>query len=379
MLKLCVVLLSALLLAEATLVQVPITKVKETKSKANEIRKLKAKYGGTPKAETRDLVVEKLFNYVDDSYYGKITIGTPGQEFLVLFDTGSSNLWVPVAPCSSDNAACENHNTYDPSASSTHVKKGESFSIQYGSGSLSGYLVEDTVDVEGLKIKKQVFAAATNEPGETFVYAPFDGIMGMGFKSIAVDAVTPPWYNMISQHLISEKVFSFYLARRGTSDEGGVMVLGGNDDSYYEGDFHYVPVSEQGYWQFEMAEAHVNGVRICDRCQAIADTGTSLIAVPTDKYEEIQKEIGATFSYDTYEYMLDCSKIDDLPVVTFRLGDGTFTLEGRDYVIKSDDNQCSSAFEDGGTDFWILGDVFIGKYYTTFDAEHNRVGFALAK
>ncbi|XP_073822206.1 lysosomal aspartic protease-like [Musca autumnalis] len=378
MLKFIVVLLSALLLAEATLVQIPLTKVKEYKSKANEIRKLKAKYGGTPRAQSRDLVKEKLFNYVDDSYYGKITIGTPGQEFLVLFDTGSSNLWVPVAPCSSDNEACKNHHTYDPSASSTHVKKGESFAIAYGSGSLSGYLVEDTVTIEGLEIKKQVFAAATDEPGDTFAYAPFDGLMGMAYKEIAVDDVTPPWYNMISQGLVKDKVFSFHLDRDGTSDNGGVMVLGGNDDDCYTGEFHYVPVSEKGYWQFEMTEAHVNGVRLCDHCQAIADTGTSLIGVPSDKYEEINKALGGKFDEDTYEYMLDCSKIDDLPVVTFRLGEGTFTLTGSDYVIKSDD-KCASAFEDTGTDFWILGDVFIGKYYTTFDFENNRVGFALAK
>ncbi|XP_065356769.1 lysosomal aspartic protease-like [Calliphora vicina] len=376
MLKFVVTLLSLALLSEAAIV-VPLHKVKEPKSKANELYKLKSKYNDLIKIQPRDGVQESLMNYVDDSYYGKITIGTPAQEFLVLFDTGSSNLWVPVAPCASGDSACENHNTYDPSASSTYVQNGETFSIAYGSGSLSGYLVEDTVTVEGLAITNQVFAAATNEPGTTFTYSPFDGILGMGYQAISQDNVVPPFYNMYSQGLVDTNLFSFYLTREGTSNDGGVLVLGGVDDSHYTGDITYVPVSTEGYWQFQMNSAEVNGVNVCDNCQAIADTGTSLIAVPNSQYENIQAAIGATFNYDYYTYTVDCSTVDSLPALTLNIGGTTFTIEASDYILQSE-GVCSSAFENIGMDMWILGDIFIGKYYSIFDLANNRVGFATA-
>lgn len=51
------------------------------------------------------------------------------------------------------------------------------------------------------------------QPGDTFVNAKFDGILGMAWSSIAVDKAQPVFNNMVDQNLVAKSVFGFYLDR----------------------------------------------------------------------------------------------------------------------------------------------------------------------
>ncbi|XP_076801075.1 cathepsin D-like [Clavelina lepadiformis] len=337
---------------------------------------------------TREVTEEPLSNYMDAQYFGEISIGTPAQTFTVIFDTGSSNLWIPSATCPSSNIACMTHNKYDSAASNTYTAEGETFEIHYGTGSMEGFTSSDKVAIGGLTSDHQVFAEATQEPGITFVAAQFDGILGLGYPNIAVNGITPVFNQMFEQGVVDKNQFSFYLNRDPTGSEGGELYLGGANPARYTGDFTYHDVTKQGYWQIKMDSFLVadGTTTACDGgCQVIVDSGTSLITGPTEDIEKINEAIGA-IKFIQGEYLVICRKIPQMPDVTFVLDGKKYTLTAEQYVIKMTDpssgqSQCISAFmamdiPAPAGPLWILGDAFMGAYYTLFDFDTNQVGFA---
>ncbi|KAG9340357.1 hypothetical protein JZ751_021470 [Albula glossodonta] len=337
-------------------------------------------YGGVP--------VERLTNFMDAQYYGVISIGTPPQEFTVMFDTGSSNLWVPSIHCSFLDIACWFHHRYNSKKSSTYVQNGTKFSIQYGRGSLSGFISQDTLSLAGLAVTGQQFGEAVSQPGIVFAVARFDGVLGMAYPSISVAKVTPVFDTAMAQKLLPQNIFSFFINRDQKAAVGGELMLGGTDKQYYDGELHYMNVTRKAYWQIGMDQVSVgNQLTLCkEGCQAIVDTGTSLIVGPSQEIRALQKAIGA-LPLLMGEYMIDCKKIPSLPVISLTLGGKQFNLTGEDYVMKESQlgmSICLSGFmamdiPPPAGPLWILGDIFIGRYYTVFDRDADRVGFAPSK
>jgi len=383
-----VVLLSYLALAAYALHSIQLGYTPASReARRNAARNLERKYSRVPGGVDAQV---PLSDYSDAQYYGPIKIGTPPQDFSVVFDTGSSNLWVPSTHCTS--IACLVHHRYNSARSSTYKVNNTAFHIQYGSGQLDGLISSDIVSIGGLAIKGQDFAEATVLPGLTFDLAKFDGILGLAFDTISVDGVVPPWYNLLSQKLVKEPIFSVWLSKDPRGQNGGQLFLGGVSNDYFTGPTTYVKLSSKTYWQFNVDDILYGGAtqQFCPNgvCKAIADTGTSLIAGPSKLVSALNRKLGAINIIAGEAIFPNCNVISTLPNVTIVISGKKFELSSLDYVVQSvsgNQTQCISGFlgidiPDPVGPLWILGDVFISTYYTIFDFTPGKeqVGFAKA-
>ncbi|KAF7482880.1 Hypothetical predicted protein [Marmota monax] len=116
----------------------------------------------------------------------------------------------------------------------------------------------------------------------------------------------------------------------------------------------------------------------CDGgCQAILDTGTSLLAGPTHDILKIQQAIGATRG-QYGQFNINCWSLSGMPTVVFEIHGRKYSLPPLAYTIQGQDFCYSGFQENSNSPLWVLGTIFVREYYSVFDRTHNRVGLAKA-
>eukprot|EP00736_Rhodelphis_marinus_P014258 Rmarinus@m.21898 len=319
----------------------------------------------------------EISNFLDAQYYGHVDIGSPPQTFRVIYDTGSSNMWVPSSLCR--DLACLLHNQYDHTLSDTYKANGTEFKIEYGSGPVSGFFSQDGISLGGLHVEEQSFAEVTDEPGLTFVAGQFDGIIGLGFPSISVQGQVPVFNTLMDAGLVEENLFAFWLGRHHLTEMGGAITLGGVDNSFFTGDVHWTPLSAHTYWEVTGEEFRIGDEVLATDLECAIDTGTSLITAPTPVVERVFKEVGVIFEIAGQGYVR-CSDIPSMPTLSFTFNGKNFELEAEDYVLNVEGTCVMGVmaldYQVGGKDLYIVGDVFLSRYYSIYDYDNGRVGFA---
>lgn len=363
--------------SETKVIRLPLQKQMSASEREWRDKLAKVEAGEATEEELGDSASVTIHDFQNAQYYGTVMLGTPAVSFSVIYDTGSSNLWVPSAKAT----AIVGKTLYDSDASSTYAKNGTDFNIQYGSGPVAGFLSYDTVKLSSsLGVENYEFAEITDVSGLGLAYGmgKFDGILGLGWDSIAVDGIPPLFSTLVSKGLVDEPVFSFYLGN--ANGEDGELLIGGVDKEKYLGELQYVPLIAEDYWRVELTSVDYDGQSLFTEPQkAIIDSGTSLLAGPTDGVDALAKSLGAWKVMG--KYVTSCNA--DLGDVTFTLGGKPFVVKGKDLLIPALGPICLVSIlpldvPAPNGPLWIMGDTFMRQYYTVFDYAGKQVAFAPA-
>ncbi|XP_057583124.1 pregnancy-associated glycoprotein 2-like [Hippopotamus amphibius kiboko] len=352
------------------LVIIPLTKIKtmrETLREENQRTNFledNTDHRSQNASDDPNISLQPLRNYLDVCYVGNITIGTPPQEFRVVFDTTSSFMWVPSINCSS--LSYRTHNLFNPQLSTTFQPSGRSFNLEYGSWRIVGILAYDTVRIMNLVDLGQAFILSEMQSG--MFQAFFDGVLGLGYPSLAPKRIIPVFDNMKKRGVISQPVFAFYLSTK--KENGSVVMFGGVDHSYHKGQLKWIPVSRNHYWQVTMNSITMNGavVGCCRGCQAILDTGTALLVGPTRLVTTLHELINAMPFGE--EYMVPCSNIQSLPSIIFTINGHDYPVPAEAYMWKSPYSTCISRIQ-GGSETWKRSETWVLGFFTYITMASN--------
>ncbi|CAO3670461.1 unnamed protein product [Rhizopus stolonifer] len=375
-----------------------------------------------------------LYNDAASQYLVQVSIGTPAQTFTVTLDTGSADLWVPSSSCPSSECPLSR---FDSTNSSTFKSLSESFSIQYGIGSANGTYATDTVSVGGASVSSQQFGLASStsdildSASSNSNSVQGDGILGLGYPSLTQansqgsGSYNPFVFNLVSQNIISDPVFSIYLNSYSETGWSGEIIFGGVDSTKYDGDLAYLPVagltsrssglfgsssSSYYYWM-----VYGTGVAVVNSTQGsnptytfsqtgafILDTGTTLTYLPTTVAEEMVAAFAGSggYVYDSSSgvYVVSCSTASS--TATFQLimsqssssssNPVTLSVPASQLVIPLDSTNINTAStcmfgiapvssSSLGSNMYLIGDSVLRSAYMVFDMGNNRVGLAASK
>jgi len=318
------------------------------------------------------------------AYFGEISVGTPPQKFVVVYDTGSGNLLVPGTDCSSH--ACEVHDRFNrEKSSSAHQmncdgseidsKGADDLTITFGTGSITGHCLKDKICIGGA-CTVGAFLASTEESEMPFGTFKFDGVLGLALPSMSNSPDFSLMTRMQHEQSLRAPLFSVFLSD--SSAENSEISFGEIKNEHMDGELFWMDVKEpSGYWEVKIDDIALDNKAqsICEQCRVAVDTGTSALAGPSDVILKLSSRL---------DVQNDCSNYHKLPNLGFIMSGHVMNLSPKEYISKDGPNSCDVSLMSLDVPpprgpLFVFGIPFLQKYYTVYDHENSRVGFAVAK
>ncbi|RKO85923.1 aspartic peptidase domain-containing protein [Blyttiomyces helicus] len=315
----------------------------------------------------------------DQFYYTTVSIGN-GQSFKVDLDTGSSDLWVPGPKCTDSDGSCTAGGGSIKLTDKSIHSAGVTFSDSYGSGDASGNVYYGPYTLAGATVTKGYFGVTTSEAGFDFAA---QGLLGLSFPfGTNIPGGVTSSVGEVPILALGLKSFGFYLSNSAQGDKG-TFTTNGYDASHVKGPFSYETIiTDPGYWQFDVSKGfyNVGGKKggLSDggsTIHAIADTGTTLLILPTNVANNIYTLIGANS-----DGSIDCGVAKTGPSIEFTFSKNTYAVPADQYVLDNGDGTCMSGVTGGAENdgVSIFGDIFLRTWYSFYDISNKRIGFAKA-
>ncbi len=312
----------------------------------------------------------------DYSYFSTLKIGSSGESFNMLVDSGAANTWVMGTACKTK--ACIAHNTFGPEDSTTLKMTKTPWNVTYGTGQVSGVVVSDEVSMAGFTLPLSFGSASVTS--EDFLSYPMDGILGLGRSKSNVMGVPTVMEALSSARLLKEKILGINLQRNADGATDGVVNFGAVDPSKYTGDLSYTnSISKDGLWEVPVEDAGVDGRGSgFSGKTAIIDTGTSFVLLPPNDAKKLLAPI-PNIKPSGESFSLPCST---KAVLQFTFSGVTYNVSTKDYIGKpvAGGDLCNCNIigrQTFGPNQWLIGDAFLKNVYTVFDFDKNRIGMTL--
>ncbi|KAI9277826.1 aspartic peptidase domain-containing protein [Sporodiniella umbellata] len=340
-----------------------------------------------------------LLDHIDISELGiDVKIGTPEKKFTLLFDTGSSDTWIPSIRCLDNNGCPEFLNRYDSDESNTSQTLDKIFNITYNIGGAAGYYFTDMFSIaEGYTIQNQKLAMVDSSIGafsrqkkENHVIV--DGIFGAGLPQSTIgflkeeEGYDPIPIALYRNNLIPNPVFSIAV---GHKNEGRVL-FGDVITDQTNGNFVYTPLAGTGSrWIVNSLGFEYKGTnssrnfRFNSKTPLSIDTGSNFFYLPGPLAFDLAKTIDPTcFEVERHIYKVDCQyeNSSDVLNVYFPGTDGQnvyISIPVSKLVGKREsDGSCFFLFSPSNDKF-ILGNMFLRHFVVVFDfGSLPQIGFS---
>ncbi|KAI8820586.1 aspartic peptidase domain-containing protein [Fimicolochytrium jonesii] len=376
---------------------------------------------GMTELERRQTVSEGLIGHRDPilAFFGNVTFGTARagmgeQVFSTLFDTGSYQLWIRSTKCTTPT--CANLPKFNGSRSSTYIPStSPAPSISYADGTkVSGLYATDTITVAGLSVPalSLMEVTETNDP----TGAVLDGIMGMAYPTGSGRRTF--FQELLASKRVASPTVGYHIDATGY---GGAMVFGGVDRAQFDEEevmwvpsFGFAPdgsgtapfIFFQGLtvgasYRWGAAGERVSDAKWGQNFLSVFDTGTSFAILPKSVADGIHLNMTGVFPIQQ-----DASTTVYVTLSTTTLGNVTLffvgptgtpvplTVTPAEYMLPYTSSNGLQGYQSifVGSDAVrtslgpnvpvvaaILGNGLLRRFYTIFDWENNRTGFAVAE